>query len=242
MTWDSHSVQTLFQLLRIALGKEEPISLPNDVEWQDVYDLSLQHGAGAIACDGLLTIQDNAINEELMQGVNRAKQFVNDPENQRKASGCFTTFIKICFFSVVGFFAFIFGMILLCVLIALGLSLGAAVFGLGSAFVGLGMDPDLVSVLNTIPTWLQWTFAGATILVIAIPFCLLLHKLLRGPEAKPMSSGAVATTIIIWILALGVAIATLVPIVANFADHDYIRYSTEVILQQSPAEAEAVFA
>ena len=58
-------MQTLFQLLRIALGKEEPISLPNDVEWQDVYDLSLQHGAGAIACDGLLTIQDNAINEEL---------------------------------------------------------------------------------------------------------------------------------------------------------------------------------
>lgn len=65
MTWDSHSVQTLFQLLRIALGKEEPISLPNDVEWQDVYNLSLQHGVGAIACDGLLTIQDNAINEEL---------------------------------------------------------------------------------------------------------------------------------------------------------------------------------
>ena len=187
-------------------------------------------------------VTPNAINEELMQGVNRAKQYVNDPENQRKASGCFTTFIKICFFSVVGFFAFIFGMILLCVLIALGLSLGAAVFGLGSAFVGLGMDPDLVSVLDTIPTWLQWTFAGATILVIAIPFFLLLHKLLRGPEAKPLSSGAVATTIIIWILALGVAIATLVPIATNFADHGYIHYTTDVILQQSPVEAEAVFA
>jgi len=189
-------------------------------------------------------VTPNAINEELMQGVNRAKQYVQDPENQRKASGCLSTFLKICFFSILGFFAFIFGMVLICVLIALGLSLGAAVFGLGGAFVGLGMDPEIVSVLSTVPAWLQWTFAGATILVLAIPLFMLLHKLLSKPD-KSMSTGFVVTMIIIWILALGVAISTLVPIAANFADkeyHIYQHYRTEAVLQQPATEAEAFFA
>ena len=200
-------------------------------------------------------VTPNAINEELMQGVNRAKQFVNNPKNQHKAGGCLTTFVKICFFSILGFFAFIFGMVLLCVLIALGISLGAAVFGLGSAFVGMGMDPEIVSVLSTVPAWLQWTFAGATILVLAIPLFMLLHKLLSKPD-KSMSTGLVVTMIIVWILALGVAISTLVPIAANFAEkeyHIYKHYRTEAVieqptiktsavLEQSATKAEAIFA
>jgi phage shock protein PspC (stress-responsive transcriptional regulator) len=190
-------------------------------------------------------VTPNAINEELMQGVNRAKDFVNNPDNQRKASGCLATFIKICFFSILGFFAFIFGMVLLCVLIALGLSLGAAVFGLGGAFVGLGMDPEIVNVLSTVPAWLQWTFAGATILVLAIPLFMLLHKLLSKQE-KSMSTGLVVTMIIVWILALGVAVSTLVPIAANFADkeyNNYWHYRTEAVIEQpTVTEAEAVFA
>ena len=104
------------------------------------------------------------------------------------------------------------------------------------------MDPDLVSVLNTVPTWLQWTFAGATILVIAIPFFLLLHKLFRREDAKPLSTGVVVTLVIIWILALGVAISSVVPIVASFADQAFIHYSAEAILQQPAAIAEAFLA
>ena len=63
--WDSPSVEVLFQLLRIALGKEEPSSLPNDVNWQEVYDLSLKQGVGAIACDGMLALKECSIDEEL---------------------------------------------------------------------------------------------------------------------------------------------------------------------------------
>ena len=195
-------------------------------------------------------VTPNAINEELMQGVDRAKKFVNDPENQRKASGCLATFVKVCFFSFLGFLTLVFGSILLCILVVLGISLGATVFGLGTAFVGLGLDPEIVNLLGGVPTWVQWTFAGATILVLAIPLFMLLHKLLSKPE-KSMSTGLVVTMIIVWILALGVAISTLIPIAANFADneyHFYRSYSTEAVIEQPAAEvvaeqpvAEAVF-
>jgi len=183
-------------------------------------------------------VTPNAINEELMQGVDRAKKFVNDPENQRKASGCLATFVKVCFFSFLGFLTLVFGSILLCILVVLGISLGATVFGLGTAFVGLGLDPEIVNLLGGVPTWVQWTFAGATILVLAIPLFMLLHKLLSKPE-KSMSTGLVVTMIIVWILALGVAISTLIPIAANFADneyHFYRSYSTEAVIEQPAAE------
>ena len=183
-------------------------------------------------------VTPNAINEELMQGVDRAKKFVNDPENQRKAGGCLATFVKICFFSFLGFLALIFGSILLCVLVALFMSLGATVFGIGGVLMGLGVDPDFVTMLGTVPTWIQWTFAGATILVLAIPLFMLLHKLLSKPE-KSMSTGTVVTMIIVWILALGVAISTLIPIAANFADQEYKfykTYRTEAVLEQPAAE------
>ena len=186
-------------------------------------------------------VTPNAINEELMQGVDRAKKFVNDPENQRKAGGCLATFVKICFFSFLGFLALIFGSILLCVLVALFVSLGATVFGIGGVLMGLGVDPDFVTMLGTVPTWIQWTFAGATILVLAIPLFMLLHKLLSKPE-KSMSTGTVVTMIIVWILALGVAISTLIPIAANFADQEYKfykTYRTEAVLEQPAAEVVA---
>jgi len=186
-------------------------------------------------------VTPNAINEELMQGVDRAKKFVNDPENQRKASGCLATFVKVCFFSFLGFLTLVFGSILLCILVVLGISLGATVFGLGTAFVGLGLDPEIVNLLGGVPTWVQWTFAGATILVLAIPLFMLLHKLLSKPE-KSMSTGLVVTMIIVWILALGVAISTLIPIAANFADQEYKfykTYRTEAVIEQPAAEVVA---
>ena len=57
--------EILFKLIRIALGKEEPSPLPNDVNWKEVYDLSLKQGVGAIACDGMLALKECGIDEEL---------------------------------------------------------------------------------------------------------------------------------------------------------------------------------
>jgi len=65
LTYDSPSVKVLFQLLRIALGKEEPSSLPNEVNWEEVYGLSMKQGVGAIACDGMLALENCDIDEVL---------------------------------------------------------------------------------------------------------------------------------------------------------------------------------
>jgi len=187
-------------------------------------------------------VTPNAINEELMQGVNRAKQFVQNPENQRKASGCFVTMVKICFFSIVGFFAFIFGSVLLCVLIAIGISVGATVFGMGSALVGLGMDPEFVDLMTGVPSWLLWTLAVSSVMVFAIPLLMLLHKLFRKPTSKPMSFGSVITAIIVWIIALAVAVSCIFPVLGSMVKYESVHYSTEVISQQPAVEMEAVFA
>lgn len=50
----STSANTLFQLLRAALGNEAAGSeLPSDINWQDVIDLSFEQGVAAMSVDGL---------------------------------------------------------------------------------------------------------------------------------------------------------------------------------------------
>ena len=47
------SSQTLFSLLRAALGNEAVGALPSDIDWQEVIDLSFDQGVAAIAVDGI---------------------------------------------------------------------------------------------------------------------------------------------------------------------------------------------
>lgn len=47
------SVEILFRLLRVALGREAAEGLPSDVDWQSVIDLSFTQGVAALAVDGL---------------------------------------------------------------------------------------------------------------------------------------------------------------------------------------------
>lgn len=61
----NQSAEVLFKLIRIALGNEENLSLPNVVNWQEVYDLSLKQGVGAIVCDGMLALKECGMDEEL---------------------------------------------------------------------------------------------------------------------------------------------------------------------------------
>lgn len=47
------SANTLFQLLRLALGNKEECNLPSDIDWQRVIDLSFDQGVAALSVDGL---------------------------------------------------------------------------------------------------------------------------------------------------------------------------------------------
>jgi len=62
---DSPIVKLLAQLLRIALGKEGRSTISKCVNWEEVYDLSLKQGVGAMACDGLLSLEECDIDEVL---------------------------------------------------------------------------------------------------------------------------------------------------------------------------------
>ena len=57
--------EVLFKLIRIALGRENDYSLPNDVNWVRVYEMSLRQGVGAIVCDGMLALDKCSIDEDL---------------------------------------------------------------------------------------------------------------------------------------------------------------------------------
>ena len=61
----NQSAEVLFKLIRIALGNEKDVSLPNVVNWEDVYEMSMKQGVGAIACDGMLALKECDIDEEL---------------------------------------------------------------------------------------------------------------------------------------------------------------------------------
>ena len=54
----TQETETLFKLLRVALGNEKEVSLPNDVDWEMVFNLSVKQGIVNIAYDGLQTLMD----------------------------------------------------------------------------------------------------------------------------------------------------------------------------------------
>ena len=47
------SSETLFSLLRAALGNEAVGALPSDIDWQEVIDLSFDQGVAAMLVDGI---------------------------------------------------------------------------------------------------------------------------------------------------------------------------------------------
>lgn len=55
------SEEVLLKLIRIALGSEEPLSLPSVVNWREVVDLSYQQGVAALSVDGLQKIYDSSV-------------------------------------------------------------------------------------------------------------------------------------------------------------------------------------
>lgn len=71
------SVNTLFQLLRSALGNQSVEGLPADIDWKEVIDLSFEQGVAAIAVDGLGFAHDNDGSLRQAQGKLSSPQ-VND--------------------------------------------------------------------------------------------------------------------------------------------------------------------
>lgn len=56
---DNRSIEILFKLLRISLSKEDDFSLPDDVNWEEVFELSIRQEVVNIAYDGLQKILES---------------------------------------------------------------------------------------------------------------------------------------------------------------------------------------
>lgn len=67
----NQSAEVLFKLIRIALGNEMDVSLPNDVNWEEVFALSIRQDVVNIAYDGLQTIIES--NSERTLGFDTPK-------------------------------------------------------------------------------------------------------------------------------------------------------------------------
>ena len=59
------SANTLFQLLRLALGNKVECNLPSDIDWQSLIDLSFDQGVAALSVDGLGLMVHDCPNQEL---------------------------------------------------------------------------------------------------------------------------------------------------------------------------------
>lgn len=62
----NRSAEILLKLVRIALGNETNMTLPADVNWQEVIDLSFEQGVAAIAVDGLQKVYETNPGMELV--------------------------------------------------------------------------------------------------------------------------------------------------------------------------------
>lgn len=154
------------------------------------------------------------LNEEIMKGVNRAKEIANNPTVRRKAHGCLGSLI-----------AFIVGLGKLLLLLATGgtffllllFFLGVFASPLsGPAYFIQVFDPfdtDFVNMVESMPglTWEAWGLGIAALAVVCIPFYLLIRAFF-GQGDKSLSTKTRFTLATCWIAAAALACALLVGI------------------------------
>lgn len=67
----NQSAEVLLKLMRIALGNEKDFSLPNVVNWEEVFDLAVKQGVPNICYDGVQTIMN--ANPSVEIGLNKTE-------------------------------------------------------------------------------------------------------------------------------------------------------------------------
>ena len=152
-----------------------------------------------------------AINEELMRGVNSAKNFVNKPQTQDAARGCLSVFVKV----IAMFVAIIVGITLISVLIGL---IGALI-GLCFGTLGFLSIPDFHTTINgttitgeqlisSVPTWMIITCIVGWFGVLCIPLYAIIRVIFHRKDSPGMHKAVKTGLIITWIVCLVGAIAT----------------------------------
>ncbi|MGP1435848.1 MAG: PspC domain-containing protein [Phocaeicola sp.] len=154
-------------------------------------------------------VNPKTINEELMNGINKTKEYVNNPNNQHAARGCLATGVKIILFCIGAFFVFTFGTALIGVLIALITAAIATIFGIGvlGADIPNLITPETYQFISGFPKWTIWAFAISSILVLIIPIILIIRAMFKKPNTPSMTWESKVGVFLTWLIALAIAIA-----------------------------------
>lgn len=157
-------------------------------------------------------INPQAINEEMMRTVNRAQNFINDPHTQDRARGCFGTLVRII--AVCGIvFAILSLMGLLVPLLVFIVGMGFSLIADSATFLPFWLDnPDICTALAESNSfqWSLWPACIGWLIVLIIPLFLLIRRLTRKPDAPSMRTSSAIGFLILWLIALTVAIVSTV--------------------------------
>lgn len=152
-----------------------------------------------------------AINEELMRGVNSAKDFVNKPQTQDAARGCLSVFVKI---------------IAICVATIVGITLISVLIGLIGALIGIsfgtigflslpdfhinafGINITSEQLLSAVPTWMVVVGLIGWFGVLCIPLYGLIRAIFHRKDQPGMHKAVKAGLIVMWIVCLLGAVTT----------------------------------
>jgi phage shock protein PspC (stress-responsive transcriptional regulator) len=156
-------------------------------------------------------VNPKTLNEEIMRGVNKTKEFVQNPQNQDKAKGCLGTLLKICLFCIGAFLLVIFGGLLCGILIPVAIFIIAMIAGAGSLFTtGTIFDQQMNLWMSTTPHWVIWTFAISAVIALALPIYAIIRSMVRKEDTPPMATSSKVSFILVWLLSLAISIACVI--------------------------------
>ncbi|MBR1652326.1 MAG: PspC domain-containing protein [Alloprevotella sp.] len=155
-------------------------------------------------------VNTRTLNEEIMRGVDKTRNFINNPATQSRARGCLSGILDVIVFCLKGFCILLLGGLLLAAAIFVCILLAAGLFGateLGAQAIG---DDSLAAFVAHAPTLRWWLLALAvsSITIIAMPLYALIRSFTRRPEAAASSAATKTAGVVVWLLALAIAIAS----------------------------------
>ncbi len=148
-------------------------------------------------------VSAKAISEELMNGVNSARTFVQNPTTQDRARGCLSGLLRL----ILALFAISILLVLLGLFITFIVCAVSVVLG-----VGFMADFGLSKMIYLIPTWMTWTCITSLLCLILIPFFVIIRWLLKRADTPDMSASARITLFAAWLVALLLLIITAISI------------------------------
>lgn len=172
-------------------------------------------------------VNASAINEEIINGVNRAAHYVRESGAPQKARGCMGALLTAVVLLFKGSL-FVAGCALL-VAVIVGVVL--AIYVSVAALVGFGdvsmYDGSFVYALQHFPAfvWVVGGLAVAALIAVSIPFYALTRWLFMSSD-RPLGFGKRLTLLVLWIVSfasvwvLGVIFSVYVKKAGNMLDHE----------------------